>query len=72
LDRNTFLACIWEASDAGKLLPACAWCGFVRIQDEWIDPPPGAISTIDASLMLSHSICPSCIRAAQEQAASHA
>ena len=60
MDRNELLARIWEAYEAGDLVPVCAWCGRVRIDDEWVAPPRGALSTIDERTTLSHSICPTC------------
>jgi hypothetical protein len=59
MDLNEVLAKIWEAYEAGELVTACAWCGRVRIEGEWYDPPQWALSTID-DLTLSHLICPRC------------
>jgi hypothetical protein len=61
LDRNEFLANIWEAYESGALLSACAWCGCVCIDGEWIEPPPGALETLDKPVTLSHSVCPKCL-----------
>ena len=63
MDRNEFLARLWKASEAGDLIPICAWCGRVRFDSEWIEPPVGALSTIDERTTLSHSICPDCAAA---------
>jgi hypothetical protein len=63
MDQKEVLARIWEAYEAGELIPACAWCGRVRIERKWLAPPPGALAVIDAPMTLSHSICPSCLRA---------
>ena len=52
---------IAEAYDAGELIPACAWCGRLSIEEEWIVPPTGVLATIDEPLTLSHTICPSCL-----------
>jgi hypothetical protein len=61
LDPNAFLAYIWDAYEAGAILALCAWCGRVRIQEgQWVAPPPGALSTIDERMTMSHSICPRC------------
>jgi hypothetical protein len=60
LDRNDFLAHIWAASESGKLIPACAWCGRLSIEGQWVAAPAGALLTIDERMTLSHSICPSC------------
>ena len=35
MDQNDVLARIWEAHEAGELVTACAWCGRVRIEQEW-------------------------------------
>jgi hypothetical protein len=63
VDRNEVFAKVWEAYEAGELIPACAWCGCVRIGEEWLERPHGALSTIDAQMTLSHSICPRCLEA---------
>ena len=63
LDRNEVMAHIWEVAETGGLVPSCAWCGSVRIQGQWVAPPVGALSTIDARMALSHSICPVCAEA---------
>jgi len=60
LNRQDFLAEIWQAYESGELVPACAWCGSVRLRGEWVTPPPGALATIDEQVTLSHSICPNC------------
>ncbi len=60
MDRNEFLTNIWEIAEAGGLLTSCSWCGRVRIKGVWVAPPPGALSTIDEPMTLSHSICPKC------------
>jgi hypothetical protein len=51
---------IWNAFDAGQILPACAWCGRVRIDDTWLVPSPGILAAIDQRNMFSHSICNGC------------
>ena len=51
---------IWTAFDAGQILPVCAWCGRVRIDDTWLVPPPGILAAIDQRNMFSHSICDRC------------
>jgi len=66
MDRNAVLAKIWEAYEAGAYIPACAWCGRVCLDGEWVEPPVGALSTIDAPMTLSHSICPRCVEAQRE------
>lgn len=68
-DRDNFLAHIWKTYESGDLLRACAWCGRIEIDGQWVAPPPGALSTIDEPVTLSHSICPDC--AATQPAARH-
>lgn len=60
MERNEILTKVWEASESGALIPSCAWCGRVRIDGEWVDPPGRSLATIDQPMMLSHSICPTC------------
>ena len=52
---------IAEAYDAGDLILACAWCGRLSIEEEWIVPPTGVLATIDEPQTLPHTICPSCL-----------
>ena len=61
MERTEVFDKIWEAYEQGDLLSACAWCGRVRIGDEWLEPGKGTLSTIDARMTLSHSICPRCL-----------
>ena len=51
---------IWAVYDAGDLLATCAWCGRVRLDDEWLLPPRAALDAIDGQNVLSHSICDGC------------
>jgi hypothetical protein len=46
--------------DDGGIVPTCAWCGRVRIDDAWIVPPAAALAAIDERNTLSHSICDAC------------
>jgi hypothetical protein len=54
---------IWTAFEAGRVLPACAWCGRVRIDEAWLVPPPAALVAIDRRYTFSHSICDRCVTA---------
>lgn len=47
-------------SDAGVLIPMCAWCERIAVDGEWLRPPRGALAVIDVRNSLSHTICPSC------------
>jgi hypothetical protein len=47
--------------EAGELVPACAWCGRVNLDGEWLPIPRVALDAIDAPNTLSHSICPDCL-----------
>jgi len=60
MERNEILARLWQAAETGDLVPLCAWCGRLRIDAEWIEPPKGALATVDQEMTLSHSICPAC------------
>ena len=55
---------MWDASEAGALIVMCAWCRRLLFDGQWVAPPVGALSTIDESLSLSHSICDGCARRA--------
>lgn len=63
MDRNTVLAKIWEAYESGGFVPTCAWCRRVCVDGEWVELEAGALSTIDAPMTLSHTICPDCTEA---------
>jgi hypothetical protein len=63
MDRNLILDKLWEASESGKLITACAWCDRVCIDGEWVEPTHGSLDTVDQRVTLSHSICPSCAEA---------
>ncbi|HEY3542415.1 MAG TPA: hypothetical protein VGK79_07720 [Gaiellaceae bacterium] len=67
---DTFLR-IWTAFDAGEILPACAWCGRVRIDDIWLMPSPAALAAVDQRHMLSHSICDLCAQSSALRGASN-
>ena len=54
---------VWAAYEAGDLIPACAWCERVRIDDRWLVPPRAALAAIDTRQVLSHSMCDECSRA---------
>jgi hypothetical protein len=51
---------IVEIYEDGGLVPICAWCGRVRIDDTWVEPPAAALDAIDARNTLSHSMCDAC------------
>ncbi|HLX20853.1 MAG TPA: hypothetical protein VKR23_11950 [Gaiellaceae bacterium] len=51
---------IWDAFDAGEILPACAWCGRVWIDGAWLSPPRASLAAVDPRQTFSHSICDSC------------
>jgi hypothetical protein len=61
MDRNDLLAKIWEANEAGDLIPVCAWCSRVRIEAEWFDLMYGDIAAIDEPMTLTRTICPRCV-----------
>ena len=47
-------------SEAGALIPTCAWCDRIQVDDDWVKPPRVALAAIDVRHTLSHTICPSC------------
>jgi hypothetical protein len=47
-------------SEAGVLIPMCAWCERIKLEDEWVQPPRGVLTVIDVRNAVSHSICPTC------------
>ncbi|MGZ4335398.1 MAG: hypothetical protein ACXVRJ_14155 [Gaiellaceae bacterium] len=51
---------VWAAYEAGDLIPACAWCERVRIDDRWLVAPRAALAAIDTRNVLSHSMCDEC------------
>ena len=53
---------IWAVFNRGELVPRCAWCGRVRVEEAWFFAPAGALDAIDARLSTSHSICPTCFQ----------
>ena len=58
-DPDTFSR-IWTAFDDARVLPACAWCKRVRIDDTWLMPSPAALAAIDERYAFSHTICDAC------------
>jgi hypothetical protein len=46
--------------EAGELITMCAWCRRVEIDGEWQLAPRSALTAIDSTYTLSHSICPAC------------
>lgn len=57
MDTSDAFSRIWSAFDAGDILPACAWCGRVRIGEARLLPSPAALAAIDQRYTFSHSIC---------------
>jgi hypothetical protein len=60
VDQNDTFSRIWAAFDAGQVLPACAWCGRLQIDDAWLMPTPAALAAIDERYTFSHSVCDGC------------
>ena len=51
---------IWDLFESGNVVPVCAWCGRIRLDDSWEWAPTGAMTAIEP-LSVTHSICPSCV-----------
>lgn len=51
---------LFATYEAGELIAMCAWCGRIRIADEWLLAPRAALNAIDARFTLSHTICAEC------------
>jgi hypothetical protein len=51
---------ILSTYEAGEMITMCAWCRRVEIDGEWVLAPRAALTAIDATYALSHSICPEC------------
>jgi hypothetical protein len=60
---------ILKTYEAGALITACGWCGRIEIDGEWAPAPRAALTAIQASYTLSHSICPDCASAVQQRPA---
>jgi hypothetical protein len=54
---------VWELFEHGALIPQCAWCERVLIEEIWVHAPRAAMAAVDVRLTMSHTICPSCIEA---------
>ena len=62
---NDVFSSVWAVYEAGDLIPACAWCGRMRIDDRWLVPPRSALAAIDTRNVLSHSMCDECAQNAR-------
>jgi hypothetical protein len=60
VSTNDVFAHIVAIYERGGVLPICAWCGRVRIDESWVRPPRAALAAIDERNTLSHSICDEC------------
>jgi hypothetical protein len=60
MERSDAFTRIWAAFDACYLLPSCAWCGRVRIDETWLFPSGAALAAIDQRYAFSHSVCDEC------------
>ncbi len=60
---TSLFARVWELYEQGKLVAACAWCGRIRLDNRWLEPPSSVIAAIDGRNMFSHSICEKCSQA---------
>ncbi len=71
LDANDPFSRIWRAFDAGEILTACAWCGRVCIDGDWLGLPRAALAAIDERHAFSHSICERCVAGSAMQPIVH-
>jgi hypothetical protein len=62
MDTSDSFLRIWTAFDTGQILPACAWCGRVRIDETWLLPSPAVLAAVDRRYTFSHSICDACAK----------
>jgi len=60
MERNDIFSRIWVAFEEGRIVPACAWCGRVQIDDGWVLPPRVVLDAVDTRQLFSHSICDEC------------
>jgi hypothetical protein len=60
VNEDEVTAHILAMSETGALIPMCAWCERIRVDDEWVQPPHVALNAIDVRHTVSHTICPSC------------
>ena len=60
MSESEVTAHILAISDAGSLIPMCAWCERIRLDDGWVQPPRVALASIDVRYSVSHTICPAC------------
>ena len=60
MSESEVTAHILAMSDAGALVPICAWCERIRLDDKWVQPPPAVLAAIDVRNAASHTICPTC------------
>jgi hypothetical protein len=68
MNRSEVVARIWAAYEAGEVIPACACCGRLSIDGEWLALAKEALGSVDESVSLSHSICPECLQAKEAPA----
>lgn len=60
MDTSDTFSRIWTAFDDARVLPACAWCKRVRIDETWLMPSRAALAAIDERYTFSHTICDVC------------
>jgi hypothetical protein len=55
MDTSDPFSRIWAAFDTGQILPACAWCGRVWIDETWLLASPAVLAAVDRRYTFSHS-----------------
>jgi hypothetical protein len=53
--------------ETGGFIRVCAWCGRVKLDDDWFPIPDGALDAIVAPAGITHTVCPSCAKAVEEE-----
>jgi len=61
MEANRVFSHVWDSFDTGRVVPICAWCGRVRIDNRWLAPPSAVLAAVDERYALSHTICEPCV-----------
>jgi hypothetical protein len=69
MDSGHVFSRIRSAFEAGEIPTACAWCGRVQVDDDWLPIPPAVVAALNGPQAFTHSICGSCFEAYTPQTA---